>query len=164
MDKRCNFTDNLYKSEVAKLNGHVTSGLPRPLMVEITYDLFLGRQISLITRKRYTDRKLGSANQMMILYLCLVASPSGDFRVRSVFTIIKTLITHKGWEMDEDCLQNPNSKPGSAYRKISLSPTGKKVKGDARICLAPLATDAASKVAHAKCRKPAWGSMRPSAA
>jgi hypothetical protein len=50
-------------------------------------------------------------------YFRHAAQPSGSFRFRSVR---KSWITRERWQLDEKCLQNTNSKPGSVYRMVKL--------------------------------------------
>jgi hypothetical protein len=52
-------------------------------------------------------------------YFRHAAPPSGSFRFRSVQ---KSWITRERWQLDEKCLQNTNSKPGSVYRMVKLLP------------------------------------------
>jgi hypothetical protein len=48
-----------------------------------------------------------------------LSPPSGSLRLRSVQ---KAWITWERWQLDEKCLQNTNSKPGSVYRMVKLLP------------------------------------------
>jgi hypothetical protein len=50
-------------------------------------------------------------------YFRHAAPPSGTFRLRSVQ---KSWITRERWQLDETCIQNTNSKPGSVYRMVKL--------------------------------------------
>jgi hypothetical protein len=45
------------------------------------------------------------------------APPSGSFRFRSVQ---KSWTTRERWQLEENSLQNTNSKPGSVYRMVKL--------------------------------------------
>jgi hypothetical protein len=57
-------------------------------------------------------------------YFLLRVASSGGFRFRSVLTTSKIGITRNRWQLDGKCLQNTNSKPGSAYRMVKLLPPG----------------------------------------
>jgi hypothetical protein len=44
----------------------------------------------------------------------------------------EALLTRERWQLDEKCLQNTNSKPGSAYRMLKLLPLGGATYHDSR--------------------------------
>jgi hypothetical protein len=54
-------------------------------------------------------------------YFRHAAPPSGSSRFRSVK---KSWISRERWQLDEKCLQNTNSKSGSAYRMVKILQVG----------------------------------------
>jgi hypothetical protein len=54
-------------------------------------------------------------------YFRHASPPSGSFRFWSVH---KSWITRERWQLDEKCLQNTNSKSGSAYQMVKLLQLG----------------------------------------
>jgi hypothetical protein len=118
------------KNGVEKGNSDVTSDLLRPIITATTSGRNLKNRKILKNAQRVAQRRVHDEDTKEPPY---GLSNNDNYAVRrrhllpiSVSGLLlrheKVLITRKRWELDEECLQNTNTKPISAYQMFRLLP------------------------------------------